>query len=557
MSHGIFTVPPPRNEPVLSYAPGSPERAELQRELAEMSHRQLEVPIVIGDQTLRTGLLRDMRMPHDRHHLLGQYHAASREHVAMAVEAARKAAPEWARMPWEERAAIFLRAAEILAGPYRKVLNAATMLGQSKTAYQAEIDAACELIDFLRFNVAYMSQLYAMQPLSSPGTWNRLDYRPLEGFVLAVTPFNFTAIAGNLPMSAALMGNVVIWKPASSAVFAAWHVLKLYEMAGLPPGVITMLPGDGGEVADPLVDHPDLAGVHFTGSTPVFQGIWRRVGNQIDRYRTYPRLVGETGGKDFVVAHSSADGAELATALVRGAFEFQGQKCSAASRAYVPDTLWPQVERIMKEQVASIKMGDVRDFTNFMGAVIDQAAFKRISGYLEHARGSSSGRIVSGGKADDSRGWFVEPTVYQTDDAQDRLMQEEVFGPLLTVHVYPAAAFEQVLDTCDRTSPYGLTGSIFARDRQVILQAAERLRHAAGNFYINDKPTGAVVGQQPFGGGRASGTNDKAGSMFNLMKWVSPRAIKETFVPPTDYRYPFLEPERHTSSVEAAGAPVR
>ena len=427
----------------------------------------------------------------------------------------------------------------MLAGPWRKVLNAATMLGQSKTAYQAEIDSACELIDFLRFNVAFMQQLYAIQPDSSAGMWNRLDYRPLEGYVLAVTPFNFTAIAGNLPMSAALMGNVVVWKPASSAMLSAWHVMKLFEAAGLVDLVDTHHEADIGDV---LLDAPDLAGVHFTGSTPTFQHIWKRVGGNIDKYRTYPRLVGETGGKDFVVVHPSADATEVATALVRGAFEYQGQKCSAASRAYLPASLWNAVESAMLEQVSTIKMGDVRDFTNFMGAVIDEASFRRIEEFLAHARGTSHNKVLTGGTADDTRGWFVPPTVVRTEDPHDLLMQEEIFGPVLTVYVYPDAEFEKILDTCDQTSPYALTGSIFARDRAAVALAADRLRHAAGNFYINDKPTGAVVGQQPFGGGRASGTNDKAGSVLNLLKWVSPRAIKETFVPPTDYRYPFMAP---------------
>lgn len=551
MSHGFYTVPAPYNEPIKQYAPGSTERDDLQRQLKDMSAHQYDIPLVIGDQTIQTGQKREMRMPHDRNHVMGHYHAAKREHVSMAIEAAKKAAVGWSRTPWQERAAVFLRAAEILAGPYRNVLNAATMLGQSKTAYQAEIDSACELIDFLRYNVHFMTQLYGIQPASSPGTWNRLDYRPLEGYVLAVTPFNFTAIAANLPMSAALMGNVVIWKPASSAILSAYHIQKLWEMAGLPPGVITMLPGDAGEIADPLVDHPDMAGVHFTGSTPVFHHIWKRVANNIDTYRTYPRLVGETGGKDFVMAHASADADELATALVRGAFEFQGQKCSAASRAYIPDNLWPDVSSRVQEQVKSIHMGDVRDFKNFMGAVIDEAAYKRITGYIDHAKASSHDKILVGGKADNKDGWFVEPTVVVTDDPNDKLMREEIFGPVLTVYVYPQKEFGRVLEQCDSTSPYGLTGSIFARDRNIILEASDKLRHAAGNFYVNDKPTGAVVGQQPFGGGRASGTNDKAGSMFNLIKWVSPRTTKETFVPPADYRYPFMLPDKTDGVAQA------
>ena len=543
MSFGSYVLPPLENEPVRQYAPGSPERAALQSALDEMRGRHHEVALTIGERTVQTGDLRDLRMPHDRHATLGQYHSARKEDARAAIEVATRAAESWSRTPWEDRAAIFLRAAEMLAGPYRQVLNAATMLGQSKTAYQAEIDSACELIDFLRFNVAFMKQLYETQPVSSPGVWNRLDYRPLEGYVLAITPFNFTAIAANLPMSAALMGNTVIWKPASSAMLSASYILDLFTKAGLPPGVITMLPGDAREIGDVLLDDPALAGVHFTGSTPTFQHIWKRVGGNIDRYRTYPRLVGETGGKDFVVVHASADPQEVATALVRGAFEYQGQKCSAASRAYIPQTMWKQVEAIMLEQVSSIKVGDVRDFSNFMGAVIDEASFRRISEFLDHARTARGNTVVCGGTADDRDGWFVQPTVVRAEDPADRLLCEEIFGPVLTVHVYPESGFDDVLALCDRTSPYGLTGSIFARDRAVVSKASDRLRHAAGNFYINDKPTGAVVGQQPFGGGRASGTNDKAGSVFNLLRWVSPRAIKETLVPPTDYRYPFLQPE--------------
>lgn len=540
MSNAISKVPPAQNEPVLGYVPGSPERETLKARLQEMASREIEVPLVIGEETIHTGRLGEMRMPHCHGHVLGRYHQAGPEHVAKAVEVARKARLEWAATPWEERAAIFLRAAEILAGPYRSVLNAATMLGQSKTAHQAEIDSACELIDFHRFNVEFMTQIYRMQPESAPGTWNRVEYRPLEGFVLAVTPFNFTAIAGNLPLSAALMGNVVLWKPASSAVYSAHHVLKLWEMAGLPPGVITMLPGPGGVVADPLVDHPELAGVHFTGSTEVFQGIWKRVGQGIAGYRAYPRLVGETGGKDFVLAHASADPDEVATALVRGAFEYQGQKCSAASRAYVPDNLWPQVRERVIAQLERIKVGDVRDFSNFMGAVIDRAAFNRIKGYIEHARTAAGVEIVHEAMLDDSQGWFVGPWVARVDDPKERLMREEIFGPVLTVHVYPEKAYAETLALCDSTSPYALTGAVLARDRRAIIEAHRALENAAGNFYVNDKPTGAVVGQQPFGGARASGTNDKAGSLSNLMRWVSPRTVKETFVPAKDFAYPFL-----------------
>ena len=542
MSYAISKVPAAHNEPVLAYAPASPERMALRARLDEMSSREIEVPLVIGEETIHTGHLGEMRMPHCHDHVLGRYHQAGVEQVARAVEVATQAQPAWAATPWEERAAIFLRAAEILAGPFRPVLNAATMLGQSKTAHQAEIDSACELIDFHRFNVEFMTQVYRMQPDSLPGTWNRMEYRPLEGYVLAVTPFNFTAIAGNLPLSAALMGNVVLWKPASSAVYSAHYIMKLWEMAGLPPGVITMLPGPGGAIGDPLVDHRDLAGVHFTGSTATFQHIWKRVGDRIGDYRAYPRLVGETGGKDFVVAHASADADEVATALVRGSFEYQGQKCSAASRAYVPSNLWPRVRERMLEQFEEIKVGDVRDFSNFMGAVIDRAAFTRIKGYIDHAHAAPGVEIVHQGALDDSVGWFVGPWVMRVDDPRDRLMREEIFGPVLTVYVYPETDFEETLALCDSTSPYALTGAVLARDRRAIVRAHQVLKNAAGNFYVNDKPTGAVVGQQPFGGARASGTNDKAGSLLNLMRWVSPRVIKETFVPPTDFRYPFLAP---------------
>jgi 1-pyrroline-5-carboxylate dehydrogenase len=543
MAHGIFTLPPPRNETIRDYAPGSPERKQLAATYDRMKAQTLDVPLVIGAETIESGKTQEMRMPHNRHHVLGRYHQAGKEHVTKALAAAQKAARDWSRTSWEERAAIFLRAADILAGPMRPVLNAATMLCQSKTVYQAEIDSACELIDFLRWNVHFMTQLYGVQPVSPPGVWNRLEYRPLEGFVCAITPFNFTAIAGNLPMSAALMGNVVLWKPASSHVYTAWHLMKLWEMAGLPDGVITMLPGPASEIGDMLIDHPDMSGVHFTGSTETFHHIWRRVGNNIDKYKTYPRLVGETGGKDFVIAHVSSEPDEVATALVRGAFEYQGQKCSAASRAYIPETLWKQVRSRIEEQIAEIKVGDVRNFENFMGAVIDGAAFKRISGYLDYATKSKQVKIVHQGKADDKEGWFIGPTVVETEDPSDKLMQEEIFGPVLTVHVYPEQKFDDILERADRTSPYGLTGSIFARDRKVIERVSDRMMHAAGNFYINDKPTGAVVGQQPFGGGRASGTNDKAGSMWNLIKWVSPRTVKETFVPPTNFRYPYMDAE--------------
>jgi 1-pyrroline-5-carboxylate dehydrogenase len=490
---------------------------------------------------VRTGTVAEATMPHDHRHVLATWHKAGPAEVTRAIEAALAAHRVWSRMAWTDRAAIFLKAADLLAGPWRPVLNAATMLGQSKTAHQAEIDAACELVDFWRFNVHFAEEIYRQQPLSSPGVWNRLEHRPLEGFVFAVTPFNFTAIGGNLPAAPALMGNTVVWKPASTAIVAAHYIMEVLEAAGLPPGVINMVPGGGAEVGDAALASPDLAGIHFTGSTGTFQTMWQAVGHNIRRYRSYPRLVGETGGKDFVFAHPSADVDALATALTRGAFEYQGQKCSAASRAYVPASLWPAAERALRAQVAQIRMGDIRDFANFMGAVIDRTAFSSIKGYLDWARQSPDCEILIGGGVDDGKGWFVEPTVIRARKPDVRVMCEEIFGPVLTVYVYPDAELDAAVALCDRGSPYALTGSIFARDRAVIAHLTEALTHAAGNFYINDKPTGAVVGQQPFGGARASGTNDKAGSVLNLLRWVSPRAIKETFVPPTDFRYPFMQ----------------
>ncbi len=543
-SHAISRPPEPYNEPVKSYAPGSPEREELRVRLAEMESQPLEIPLVIGGEEVRTGDTFDAVMPHRRSHVLATVHKGGADEVDRAATAAAEAWQDWSRTPWEERAAIFLRAAELLAGPWRPTLNAATMLGQSKTAHQAEIDAACELIDFLRFNVKFMTRIYEEQPISSPGVWNRLEYRPLEGFVFAVTPFNFTAIAGNLPSSAALMGNTVIWKPASTAAYSAWFLMKLFEAAGLPPGVINLVYGDGAAVGDPALAHPDLAGVHFTGSTPVFQSMWKTIGDNIARYRNYPRIVGETGGKDFIVAHSTADVDSLATAIVRGSFEYQGQKCSAASRVFAPSNLWPELRERLAEQVASLKMGDVADFQNFMGAVIDGKSFQTQKQAIEEAQ-NRDGRasVLVGGEVDDHDGWFVRPTVIETSDPDFRTMKEELFGPVVTAFVYEPDRYEETLDLIDRGAPYGLTGAVFARDRGAVERAEERLRYAAGNFYVNDKPTGAVVGQQPFGGARASGTNDKAGSMWNLIRWVSPRAIKETFVPPTDYRYPSMAPE--------------
>ena len=543
MPNGFFHVPPPRNEPVLDYAPGSPERRVLREHLRRMSGQRIEIPARIGGKCVRTGSLATAVMPHDHAHVLADWHQCGPREVEQAVEAAVAAQPDWARMAWHDRAAIFLRAAELLAGPYRPILNAATMLGQSKTVHQAEIDAACELIDFWRFNVAYAEEIYRQQPSSSPGVWNRMEHRPLEGFVFAVTPFNFTSIAGNLPTAPAILGNVTIWKPASTALYSAHVIMDILEEAGLPPGVINLVPGSGRKVGDPALASRHFAGIHFTGSTEVFNGMWKTMAANVATYRSYPRIVGETGGKDFVFAHVSADVDALATALVRGAFEFQGQKCSAASRAFVPRSLWPAVRERLVEQVGQIRVGDVTDFGNFMGAVIDGAAFRSISGYIEHAESSPDAEIVVGGKRGDARGWFIEPTVVLARSPELKLMKEEIFGPVLTVWVYEDAELDGALAVCDQGSPYALTGAIFARDRRVIAHMTAALTHAAGNFYVNDKPTGAVVGQQPFGGGRASGTNDKAGGIQNLLRWVSPRSIKETFVPAVRFPYPFMSPD--------------
>jgi 1-pyrroline-5-carboxylate dehydrogenase len=542
MANAIVNVPSPRNEPVLAYAPGSPERRTLRAELQRMAGGTLEIPARIGGERVRTGSTAQAVMPHDHRHVLATWHRCGPGEVGRAIEAALAARREWARLPWEARAAVFLKAADLLAGPWRQVLNAATMLGQSKTAYQAEIDAACELIDFWRFNVAYATEIYRQQPASAPGTWNTLEYRPLEGFVFAVTPFNFTSIAGNLPTAPAILGNTVVWKPASSAVYAAHVIMEILEVAGLPPGVINMVPGAGADVGDAALASPDLAGIHFTGSTATFQGMWETVGKNIRHYRSYPRIVGETGGKDFVFAHPSADVEALATALVRGAFEYQGQKCSAASRAFIPASLWPGVRPALLDQVAEIRIGDVADFTNFMGAVIDRSAFNNIRRYVELARSSAQAEILAGGGADDRQGWFIEPTVVLARSPELPLMKEEIFGPVLTIYVYEDRELDRALELCDRGSPYALTGSVFGRDRAAIVKITEALTDAAGNFYINDKPTGAVVGQQPFGGARASGTNDKAGSVLNLLRWVSARVIKETFVPPAHFAYPFMQP---------------
>jgi 1-pyrroline-5-carboxylate dehydrogenase len=541
MANARFRVPEPRNEPNLAYAPGSLEKKAIKARLAELGGQDIEIPLVIGGREVRTGRLAEARMPHRHAHRLARFHQAGPQEVAAAVDAARAARAEWGSMEWADRAAIFLEAAELLAGPWRPTLNGATMLGQSKTVFQAEIDSACETIDFWRFNPHFADRIYAEQPLSPPGQWNRLEQRPLEGFVFAVTPFNFTSIAANLPTAPATLGNTVLWKPASSAVYSAWFVYKLLEEAGLPPGVINFVPGPGRAVGDPALASPELAGVHFTGSTSVFQAMWRTIGENIARYRTYPRIVGETGGKDFVFAHASADVEALATALVRGAFEYQGQKCSAASRAYVPESLWPRVKERLLGMVAEIRMGDPEDFRNFMGAVIDKGAFESIRDYIEFARASSEATILAGGKCDDRVGFFVEPTVVETVNPHFKLMEEEIFGPVLTVFVYPDARLEEALRLCDETSPYALTGAVFARDRRAIARIGRALQNAAGNFYLNDKPTGAVVGQQPFGGARSSGTNDKAGSLANLMRWVSQRAIKESFSPPTRFEYPHMQ----------------
>jgi 1-pyrroline-5-carboxylate dehydrogenase len=542
-THAILNPPPAENEPIHDYAPGSPERDRLQRRLEQMRSERTDIPLVIGGRDVRTGDTKQAVMPHDKEHVLADVHQGTAEHVRAAIEAGAKAWEDWSRWPWEERAGVFLRAAELLAGPWRDTLNAATMLGQSKTAHQAEIDSACEAIDFFRFNVEFMHRLYSEQPRSSRGVWNRMEYRPLEGFVLAVSPFNFTAIAANLTSSAALMGNVVVWKPAGTAMLSAHYLMRLFQEAGFPDGVINLVYGSGATIGDAALSSPHLAGIHFTGSTPVFNGMWRSVASNMERYRNYPRIVGETGGKDFIVAHPSADVDALATAIVRGSFEYQGQKCSASSRVYAPSNLWPKLRERLQEEISTIKMGDVSDFGNFMGAVIDGSSFRTQAEAIEEAKAHAETSIVVGGGYDDSQGYFVEPTVIETRDPSFRTMREELFGPVVTTFVYDESKWGETLDLVDNTAPYGLTGAIFSEDRAAIDDAAERLRYAAGNFYVNDKPTGAVVGQQPFGGARASGTNDKAGSLWNLIRWVSPRTIKETFTPPTSYRYPFMDAE--------------
>jgi 1-pyrroline-5-carboxylate dehydrogenase len=543
MANAIPRLDCPANEPVLGYAPGSPERAKLKAALADLEGRQIEIAPVIGGREIRTGDLAECPIPHEHGRRLGTYHKAGAREVELAIAAALEARGEWAAMAWEDRVAVFRKAAELLAGPRRMLLNAATMLCQDKTAFQAEIDSACELIDFLRFNCHFAAQIYVDQPFSVPAAWNQSEYRPLEGFVFAVTPFNFTSIAGNLPTAPAILGNTVVWKPASAAVYTAYHFMKLLEEAGLPPGVINFVPGPGASVGDPVLASPQLAGVHFTGSTDVFRGIWRTIGSNIERYRSYPRIVGETGGKDFVFVHESADAEETVTALVRGAFEYQGQKCSAVSRAYVPSGRWDEMAGRLLATTAELKVGPPEDFTCFVNAVIDRPAFEKITGYIEYAEGHADAEIIAGGGHDDSTGYFIEPTVIVAKTPDFKTMVEEIFGPVLTIYIYEPDRYEETLHVCDRTSPYALTGSVFARDRRAIVVAKEVLTNAAGNFYVNDKPTGAVVGQQPFGGARASGTNDKAGSLLNLLRWVSPRTVKETFVPPTDFRYPFMAKE--------------
>jgi len=541
MDKGVFSLPKPHNEPVKSYAPGSPERAAVLAAYTQMYQESIEVPLYIDGQEVSTGQTQSMNPPHDHQHSLGVFHKAGEQEVDRAVNTALAAREQWAQTPWEQRAAIFLRAAELVAGPYRARINAATMLAQSKTVYQAEIDAACEFIDFLRFNVAYMTEMYAEQPQSTSQTWNRLEYRPLEGFVYAITPFNFTAIAGNLPASAALMGNVVIWKPSDSQVYSAQVVLEVFKEAGVPPGVINMIMGDPVMITEKLLGHADFSGLHFTGSTEVFKNLWQKIGNNIHKYKTYPRIVGETGGKDFIIAHPSAQLEALVTAMVRGAFEFQGQKCSAASRCYIPESLWPSVSNKLTQDLESIKQGSPEDLANFMTAVIHQGSFDKLVRYIEQAKKDADAEIIFGGGHDMSKGYFIEPTVIKTTNPKYQTMETELFGPVLTIYVYPDQEWESTLQLVDQTSEYALTGAVFSQDRYALDKAVKALENSAGNFYINDKPTGAVVGQQPFGGARSSGTNDKAGSKLNLYRWVSPRTVKEQLVVAKDYRYPYME----------------
>jgi 1-pyrroline-5-carboxylate dehydrogenase len=536
-------VPEPVNEPVFDYSPGSPEKAELKQKLDELANTVVDIPLVIGGEEVRTGDTADVVMPHDHGHVLGRYHKAGPEEIKKAIQASQDAHKEWAAWPWEDRVAVFLKAGELLSTTWRATINASTMLGQSKTAHQAEIDSAAELVDFFRFNAAFAQELYEDQPISSKGIWNSVEYRPLEGFIYAITPFNFTSIAGNLPSAPALMGNTVLWKPARTSLLSSYFIQKMFEEAGLPPGVINFITGNSAEITRQVFTNPYFAGVHFTGSTPVFNSMWTAVGENIDSYKGYPRLVGETGGKDFIIAHPSADPHAVVTAIVRGGFEYQGQKCSAASRIYLPETLWGEIKDTLVEQVDGIAMGDVRDFRNFMGAVIDRAAYDKITGYIERAKESPDSEIVAGGTFDDSKGYFIRPTIVLAKKPDIECMCDEIFGPVVTIYVYPDADWSETLKLVDGTGEYALTGAVFSRDRKAILEANQALRFAAGNYYINDKPTGAVVGQQPFGGARASGTNDKAGSKMNLLRWVSARTMKETFAPPTSYGYPFMAEE--------------
>ncbi len=543
MSKGFYTVPVPVNEPVKNYAPGSAERIAVKAMLTELRSKELDIPMYIDGKEVRSNDKVRIAPPHDHKHTLGYFHKSNKDHVKQAIDAALAAKPKWEALAWEHRASIFLKAAELIAGPYRAKLNAATMLGQSKNAFQAEIDASCELVDFLRFNVQYMTEIYKQQPPVAGtgfGVWNRVEQRPLEGFIYALTPFNFTAIAGNLPTACAMMGNVVVWKPSNTQVYAANVLMEIFMKAGIPDGVINLVYPSGPDAADVVFSHPDFAGIHFTGSTEVFQNIWKTIGNNIHMFKTYPRIVGETGGKDFIIAHKSADPKILATALSRGAFEYQGQKCSAASRAYIPDNIWEEVKQLVLADLKSFKIGPTEDFTNFINAVIDEKSFDKLAKYIDAAKNDKDVEIIAGGNYDKSKGWFIEPTIIAAKDPKYVTMCEELFGPVLTLHVYDAEKFEETLKIVDSTSIYALTGAIIAQDRYAIEYATKALRNAAGNFYINDKCTGAVVGQQPFGGARGSGTNDKAGAMVNLLRWVSPRTIKETLVPPTDYRYPFL-----------------
>lgn len=540
MAIGFYNVPTPKNEPVKEYRPGSAEKLALKAMLRELRSHELDLPMYIGGEKVTTSKKQRLAPPHDHKHTLGHFSAGDASHVQQAIDAALKAKASWEAMPWEHRASIFLKAAELLAGPYRARINAATMLGQSKNAYQAEIDSACELIDFLRYNVHFMTEIYKHQPESSPGVWNRMEWRPLEGFIFALTPFNFTAIAGNLPSSPALMGNTVVWKPANTQVYSAAVIMEVFREAGLPDGVINLVYVDGPTAGNTMLNHKEFAGLHFTGSTGTFNHLWKTVANNLGMYRSYPRIVGETGGKDYVFAHRSADPRALATALARGAFEYQGQKCSAASRAYIPDSIWEQTKTYLLEDLKTFRMGPTEDFRNFINAVIDEKSFDKIAEYITTAKSDPKAEIIAGGNFDKSEGYFIEPTVILTSDPQYRTMCEEIFGPVLTIFVYPADQYEEYLHICDQTSEYSLTGALFAQDRNALVTGSRLLTHASGNFYINDKPTGAVVGQQPFGGARASGTNDKAGSMLNLLRWVSPRSIKETLVPPADYRYPFM-----------------